>query len=658
MKIYVASSKAKHEAVFLDECAAFLSAKHEVTRVPSDSASFSIVWNGRGFTKPGPRLTVELGWLPRWSYQVSSKGINAEHDGVPVVRAKGEALPSFSDVRAILNKVKAGNPFGWQYTKKNGAVPPGLPPSFWLAPLQIEDDLNMKDAPMEVATNVGFAYTVLKMAPFLDAPIVFKSHPASRYQKALPAGNGYCVTGGKGSPTIYTLLASGRVRGVISVNSNSVHDALAYGVPSMVMGTGIWKGSSAPFYRIFPYSVWQEAFDLTGFLEWEKSVKRTEDTRYYVKAISDLQWTLDDIPEKLDIKIKQTLDRYEDEVDKGIIRVIKREPKKLVNVVAADYGWLFADLQKRFAATERKDAKVVSTQAPISHADAYIFLRAREAVKSPDPARTVIQMHDFFGDKNGRLTLTGPSFAWSLVHPAQKDILKRVFGELPAKVMTMPIGAPVAFRPRKSTILPRSHGMRVLWTGRDVGPKGVPFLVQTVDALQKTGPVEVVLLGEKLERIDSLLREKGHSVLVLHKGPLTDMARHMVAFEDYPSIYTDSDCLLITSESEAGPLVLFEALSCGLPVVSRTKGELEQDGIPGRVTESVVGHSAQLIKPGFNGFLADSPEEMAACVHAIHRDKDAWKRRRETIAKSQPYKLEHWISSQIAFALSLTEGNA
>jgi glycosyltransferase involved in cell wall biosynthesis len=72
--------------------------------------------------------------------------------------------------------------------------------------------------------------------------------------------------------------------------------------------------------------------------------------------------------------------------------------------------------------------------------------------------------------------------------------------------------------------------------------------------------------------------------------------------EQLPYYYNAADCFVIPSSSGEGlPMVLLEAMSCGLPVVS-----------------TITGGTAEIIKEGVNGFLAP-PRDPSALANAVSK---------------------------------------
>lgn len=78
-----------------------------------------------------------------------------------------------------------------------------------------------------------------------------------------------------------------------------------------------------------------------------------------------------------------------------------------------------------------------------------------------------------------------------------------------------------------------------------------------------------------------------------------------VDFRKLPELYNCLDLYLISSREEGGPTGMFEAMACGIPVVT-TK----------------VGQAYDSIFDGKNGFLVDVEDykKLAECVNIIHKD--------------------------------------
>lgn len=81
-----------------------------------------------------------------------------------------------------------------------------------------------------------------------------------------------------------------------------------------------------------------------------------------------------------------------------------------------------------------------------------------------------------------------------------------------------------------------------------------------------------------------------------------------IPHEEMPDFLNSINCLLVTSEAEAHPLVVYEAMACGLPVVSTKVGDVEEN-----------------IRSGVNGFLLDvnaKPQEYVEVINRLREDPD------------------------------------
>jgi glycosyltransferase involved in cell wall biosynthesis len=63
---------------------------------------------------------------------------------------------------------------------------------------------------------------------------------------------------------------------------------------------------------------------------------------------------------------------------------------------------------------------------------------------------------------------------------------------------------------------------------------------------------------------------------IISKTDLTPVYIHSKPFTQYDKLYEDIDLLICTSEAEAGPLGIFEAAACGIPVLSTKVGNVSE----------------------------------------------------------------------------------
>lgn len=164
-----------------------------------------------------------------------------------------------------------------------------------------------------------------------------------------------------------------------------------------------------------------------------------------------------------------------------------------------------------------------------------------------------------------------------------------------------------ALRPNRAQIradlglLP--DGQTVLYVGQLIERKGILDLLASHKVLTKERPrVELLVVG--YGPLETAVRELVERERILN----VHFAGH-VAIADLPRYYVASDCFVLPSHEEVWGLVLNEAAACGLPLV----------------TTSAVGGSADLVRPGVNGFVvsAGAPQELAIAIsEALDRSSE------------------------------------
>src|SRR5688572_23230950 len=137
-----------------------------------------------------------------------------------------------------------------------------------------------------------------------------------------------------------------------------------------------------------------------------------------------------------------------------------------------------------------------------------------------------------------------------------------------------------------------------------------------------------MLLGDRLDA--------AHNALTSARVPYAYPRRQDNPIERYPALYHRFDCLVISSLSEAGPLSLFEAMACGIPVVSTR-----------------VGWAPALVEHEVTGFLVDTVEETRAAIRAVLTQRDFWHAQRMTIRERvSGMTLESWIDENLKLAMN------
>lgn len=100
-----------------------------------------------------------------------------------------------------------------------------------------------------------------------------------------------------------------------------------------------------------------------------------------------------------------------------------------------------------------------------------------------------------------------------------------------------------------------------------------------------------------------------------------------IDYGDMPDFYNSIDCLLVTSETEAHPLIVYEAMACGVPVVTTDVGD---------ISETIV--------DGANGFLlpVNAPAFKFAQVLNLLRNNRAFRIAIGRTARESVLKKWHW----------------
>ena len=164
---------------------------------------------------------------------------------------------------------------------------------------------------------------------------------------------------------------------------------------------------------------------------------------------------------------------------------------------------------------------------------------------------------------------------------------------------------------RSALGLPR-EGYRLGWVGRLSQEKGVDVLIDAL-ALARDLPLELSILGtgRESEALAARARAAGVGDRIRWHGTVPDAGRLFSAF----------DCFVLSSRTEGTPIVLFEAIAAGVPVIATAVG-----GVP----DVVSGDEALLVGPSDAAALAGAiraahadPEAGAARARAARRRLDA-----------------------------------
>ncbi len=144
--------------------------------------------------------------------------------------------------------------------------------------------------------------------------------------------------------------------------------------------------------------------------------------------------------------------------------------------------------------------------------------------------------------------------------------------------------------PERYTAAPRARGKHLLFVGRLAGVKGVPILLEALQALREPHLVmHVTLIGDGPEReaLEARAHDMGLSEFVDFVGYKSQ--------SEVADALGQSDIFVLPSFAEGVPVVLMEAMAAAVPVVTTHVAgvpELVEDGVHGILTHA--GDSASL----------------------------------------------------------------
>jgi glycosyltransferase involved in cell wall biosynthesis len=277
--------------------------------------------------------------------------------------------------------------------------------------------------------------------------------------------------------------------------------------------------------------------------------------------------------------------RVSGSVDKSAARAVQRRRPKAV------YGYEGAALQT-FRAARRQGATCIY-ELPCGYWCYDIELLREEAALRPEYADTIpilTYSADFLQDRDEELEL-----ADHIIFPS--DHVRRTLRRAPvsaAKFYKVPYGTDESKGPTRVLGSSRGRKLRVLYVGALTQRKGIGYLLDAVKILGSS--VEFTMVGRKFGQsacIETAVREHRWIPSIPHNAVLDEMAQN--------------DVFVMPSLSEGLALVILEALSRGLPVITTTNSGAEE-----------------IIRDGQEGFFVPirSAEAIAQKLEVLDQDRD------------------------------------
>jgi len=272
-------------------------------------------------------------------------------------------------------------------------------------------------------------------------------------------------------------------------------------------------------------------------------------------------------------------------LDHATARAIQRRRPKAV------YAYEGGALQTFRAA--RREGIVCIYELPAGYRRYDHELLSEEAILRPEYADTIpILSHsaDFLKDRDEELEL-----ADHIIFPS--DHVRRTLRHAPVsaeKFYKVPYGTDESEGPTRVLGSSRERKLRVLYVGALTQRKGIGYLLDAVKILGSS--VEFTMVGRKVGQsacIDAAVREHRWIPSIAHNAVLEEMAQN--------------DVFVMPSLSEGLALVILEALSRGLPVITTTSSGAEE-----------------IIRDGQEGFFVPirSAEAIAQKLELLNQDRD------------------------------------
>ena len=147
-------------------------------------------------------------------------------------------------------------------------------------------------------------------------------------------------------------------------------------------------------------------------------------------------------------------------------------------------------------------------------------------------------------------------------HDEQAQVIREIFDVDPNRIHIIGSGyAEAVFHPEIPDRRPPLEPLRLVYTGKLSGAKGVPELLAACDLIARRRPLQLTLIGSGADPLETAVIEstaaaKTYPVVLTGQLPQSAIA----------GIYHDSHILVLPSYYEGMPLVVPEALACGLGV--------------------------------------------------------------------------------------------
>jgi len=243
-------------------------------------------------------IFMEHGWLPRTTYQLSVLGTNSRSH---IARNYSHKELESSDIELVLEylarmRLLFAKSVSATDRERSAGLTQGYP--FVLVPFQLATDFNLKYSnsrfsefySSDASANIRFAQAIIDYVESYDLgmTVYFKQHPvddSNLEDLKFKRSSSRLLTNASKLSTA-ALLSSKECQLVVSVNSNTLHEALVWDVPAIAMGTLMWNEEKSN--RPFPKELDSAHEQLGNKIDTDMS------RLSYVNNLMENQWYLSD----------------------------------------------------------------------------------------------------------------------------------------------------------------------------------------------------------------------------------------------------------------------------------------------------------------------------------------------------------------------------
>jgi hypothetical protein len=252
-------------------------------------------------------ITIEHGWLPRWTYQLSPDGSNAFSHVAKQYHSKFRVFHSDELLDAKLANCRTVWKQLFDHSQDHHLD--ALPEKFILVPLQSPMSAYIQENAQRLfghdipRSKEGYPILAQAIVDYIeqfdlaDTPVYFKQEPRDPHNLAELLTFKHPQNGLLSKDldvSMHQIFASGKCSGLVAFNSNSVHESLAWNVPSVSIGEFLWSAKLTN--KPIPVDV-----QVLGGDSYANPLER-ECIRHYLKYVFDHQWELSDFQNPLIVK--------------------------------------------------------------------------------------------------------------------------------------------------------------------------------------------------------------------------------------------------------------------------------------------------------------------------------------------------------------------